>query len=440
VTDYGYARVSTDAQDLTLQLEALERAGVDTIYQEKISGAAATLPVRAEVLRLLRAGDRLTVHRLDRLGRSTLDVLAAVRDVDQRGATFRCVAQPVDTSGAMGRAFLQLLAVFAELERSLIFERTAAGKRRRAEEGLHPGAAAAFGTTKNRGTIIEHEAALLIEAAERLSQGQNMSQILNDWHARGITAAGGGRWQASSLRNMLTNPRVTVVIGQEQHQAMVQLFGPGRSQRRTDRKKIGRPAAHLLGGILTCQCGQAMYSVNTGKRQRAYRCRKSEWSGGRSAGCGRVGVSEPAADREVADLFIAAVCSEDFARALDRRRAELLNGDVTAAELDAHRVEIQELEQVLPTRFGTDAMRERHAELQRIVNAATSRLMQRTELQEMTDLPRTRDALQTAWDGWSTAQRRQWLKRIFLHITVLPATRKGRGSDVAARLEPRWRI
>jgi hypothetical protein len=97
---------------------------------------------------------------------------------------------------------------------------------------------------------------------------------------------------------------------------------------------------------------------------------------------------------------------------------------------------------VLPTRFAADVHRTRHAELQRLVRQATARLLQRPDLQALLDLPKAEAELRAAWEEWTVAERRVWLRRVLHHITVLPAPpgTHHRGSDVAARLDPTWRL
>jgi hypothetical protein len=148
------------------------------------------------------------------------------------------------------------------------------------------------------------------------------------------------------------------------------------------------------------------------------------------------------ADAWVEVAFIAAVCADEFIEALNRRRAELLAGEVTVVQVEAWREEIDELEQVLPTRYGTADLRRRHDELQRMVRRATADLMQRPDLQALLDLPKSEAKLRAAWDDWSVAERRQWLKRVLEHVTVLPAPpgTHHRGSDVGARLDPKWKV
>jgi DNA invertase Pin-like site-specific DNA recombinase len=127
MTIYGYARVSTQDQHLTGQLEALKAAGAETIYREKISGARADRPQLAKLMAALQPGDIVQVTKLDRLGRSTRELLDLIERISKAGASFRSLG---DTSSSQGRLLSTLLAAIAEFERDLIKERTGDGRRR----------------------------------------------------------------------------------------------------------------------------------------------------------------------------------------------------------------------------------------------------------------------------------------------------------------------
>jgi DNA invertase Pin-like site-specific DNA recombinase len=442
--DIGLARVSTRDQNPQLQLNALEQAGCWPIYEEKKSGVAKDRPVRDEVLRQVKAGDTLTVWKLDRLGRSVSELLDIISDLERRGVRFRCLTQPIDTSSPTGRLFLTFLAGFAEFERDLMRERVLAGKQRMIADGEHPGGVPMYGFEADHTTIVEEEAELLREAARRLLEGEALARIVDGWHEKGLRPRRGRRWRETALRGMLLNPRVVPIIGQETHDKLTRLFAnPDR------RRHLGRPAEHLLSGILRCGregCGQAMYLTRfqerNGTKRLVYKCKKSAGSGGRFAGCGRTVISAPRADAWAMEALVAAVCSDEFIESLNRRRAELLAGEVTVAQVEAWREEIDELEQVLPTRFAADVHRQRHDELQRLVRQATAGLLQRPDLQALLDLPKSEEKLRARWEGWTIAERRQWLKRAFEHVDVKPAPpgHHHRGSDVESRFVPKWRI
>lgn len=138
----GYARVSTDDQSLSLQLDALQGAGCERVFEDKISGAKAERPGLAAALSQLRGGDTLIVWRLDRLGRSVADLLHLVGEIQAAGAGFESLTEKIDTTGAAGRLVFHVFAAFAEFERNLIRERTNAGlvaAKARGRQGGRPG-------------------------------------------------------------------------------------------------------------------------------------------------------------------------------------------------------------------------------------------------------------------------------------------------------------
>ncbi|SFF72187.1 Site-specific DNA recombinase [Methylobacterium sp. yr596] len=136
----GYARVSTTDQDLTLQLAALSAAGCGVIRSEKITGS--TVAGRAElrtVLDFIGAGDTLVVTRIDRLARSLGDLQDIVRELKAKGASLVATEQPIDTGTAAGKAFLDMLGVFAEFETNLRRERQMEGIAKAKAAGVYKG-------------------------------------------------------------------------------------------------------------------------------------------------------------------------------------------------------------------------------------------------------------------------------------------------------------
>jgi DNA invertase Pin-like site-specific DNA recombinase len=123
----GYARISTEDQNLDLQRDALTKAGAERIFEDTASGARDDRPGLAEALSHLRTGDCLVVWRLDRLGRNTRSLIDFAADLRERGIDFRSVKDGIDTATVMGRFFFHMLAALAEMERELIRERTNAG-------------------------------------------------------------------------------------------------------------------------------------------------------------------------------------------------------------------------------------------------------------------------------------------------------------------------
>jgi DNA invertase Pin-like site-specific DNA recombinase len=136
----GYARVSTDGQSLDSQNATLKAAGAARIYRETASGAKAERRELARALKSIRAGDTLLVTRLDRLARSTRDLLNILDVVAQAGAGFRSLADIwADTTTPHGRLMLTVLGGLAEFERELIRTRTGEGRARAKTRGVHMG-------------------------------------------------------------------------------------------------------------------------------------------------------------------------------------------------------------------------------------------------------------------------------------------------------------
>lgn len=124
---YGYARVSTSEQETTLQLDALQRGGAQTIYQEKTSSVGKRPELR-KLLAHLTNRDTLIVYKLDRLARSLKDLLSIIEQLEIIGCGFRSMTEPIDTTNPAGRLMLNILGSFAEFERGLIRERALAGQ------------------------------------------------------------------------------------------------------------------------------------------------------------------------------------------------------------------------------------------------------------------------------------------------------------------------
>ena len=133
---YGYARVSTNDQDTAAQVEQLMAAGAVKVFRENISGATADRPQLKKALTSLDQDDVLLVTRIDRLARSTRDLLNIVHDVKQAGASFKSLAEPwADTTSELAEFMLTVLGAAAKLERATILTRTAEGRARAKAKG-----------------------------------------------------------------------------------------------------------------------------------------------------------------------------------------------------------------------------------------------------------------------------------------------------------------
>ncbi len=123
----GYARVSTDDQNLDLQRDALQKAGCEQIYTDQVSGTKARRPGLEQALSHLREGDTLVVWRLDRLGRSLRHLIETVTELQEKGIGFKSLTESIDTTTSGGRLVFNIFASLAEFEREIIRERTQAG-------------------------------------------------------------------------------------------------------------------------------------------------------------------------------------------------------------------------------------------------------------------------------------------------------------------------
>lgn len=136
----GYARVSTEDQKLDLQTAALQRARCDRIFTDLgLSGQSMARPGLTAALRTLRPGDTLVVWRLDRLGRSLMNLVQVVEDLGRQGIDFMSLTEAVDTTSPGGRLVFHMMAALAEFERNLISERTRAGMNAARDKGRHLG-------------------------------------------------------------------------------------------------------------------------------------------------------------------------------------------------------------------------------------------------------------------------------------------------------------
>ena len=123
----GYARVSTQEQDLALQLDALKGAGCEKVFEEKASGAQRERPTLKAALEYMREGDTLVVWKLDRLARSLKQLIETVEAFGERGLGLRSLTEAIDTTTAGGKLVFHIFAALAEFERGVIRERTMAG-------------------------------------------------------------------------------------------------------------------------------------------------------------------------------------------------------------------------------------------------------------------------------------------------------------------------
>ncbi len=170
---YGYARVSTAAQDETGQVRQLKAAGCEKVFREKISGTTADRPRLRELVKKLAPGDVLITPAVDRLSRDTTDLLAIARDMQRAGAGIRSFAEPfLDTTSDFAEIIFAILGVAAKLERRRILERTARGRADAKEKGVK------FG---RKPILTPHQQK---EARKRLEAGETQRSVARSYNGQ----------------------------------------------------------------------------------------------------------------------------------------------------------------------------------------------------------------------------------------------------------------
>jgi DNA invertase Pin-like site-specific DNA recombinase len=181
---YGYARVSTRDQDLAAQDNELMTAGCAKVFKEKASGAKTDRPELAKVIRRLEPSDVLVVTRLDRLARSTRDLLNVLDEISKREAGFKSLRDIwADTTTPHGKLMLTILGGLAEFERELIRNRTGEGRERAKERGVRFGRPCKMTAHQRR------------EALQRLAAGETMADVARTYNVDATTI---GRLAAAS--------------------------------------------------------------------------------------------------------------------------------------------------------------------------------------------------------------------------------------------------
>jgi DNA invertase Pin-like site-specific DNA recombinase len=176
MTTYGYARVSTNGQDLSAQDAELRAAGCAKVFKEKASGAKSDRPELAKAIGRLEEGDVLVVTRLDRLARSTRDLLNVIAAIADRGAGFKSLKDAwADTTTAHGRLMLTVLGGLAEFERELIRARTGEGRKRAKDRGVK------FGRPRK---MTPHQRQ---EAIQRLIAGETQADVARTYNVDAAT-------------------------------------------------------------------------------------------------------------------------------------------------------------------------------------------------------------------------------------------------------------
>ena len=254
---FAYARVSTDSQDLDPQTDELRKDGFDVLVVEKASGASRTRPELARLVREMKAGDILKVVRIDRLARSVSHLLEVIETLERKGAHFRSLRDPIDTTTPQGMFSLQVLGAVAQLERALIADRSKAGlasARARGRVGGNPGVRAGdpAAIAKIVKSMDETYVTRLIDSMETFMPTVRKMRPERPWPevATAVTGATGTTWTIKRLRQSV---RRLVAEGLVDRNVM------GRSAR--PRRRRSDELAVLVQGIALANPGMTLRAI-----------------------------------------------------------------------------------------------------------------------------------------------------------------------------------
>jgi len=249
--------VSTEAQDLDPQTDELRKDGFDVLVVEKASGASRTRPELARLVREMKAGDILKVVRIDRLARSVSHLLEVIETLERKGAHFRSLRDPIDTTTPQGMFSLQVLGAVAQLERALIADRSKAGlasARARGKIGGNPGVRAGNPTAiaKIVKAMDETYVTRLIDGMETFMPTVRKMRPGKPWSdvAGAVSQATGTSWTVKRLRKSV---RRLVAEGQVDRSLM------GRSVR--PRRRRSDELAVLVQGIAMANPGMSLRAI-----------------------------------------------------------------------------------------------------------------------------------------------------------------------------------
>jgi DNA invertase Pin-like site-specific DNA recombinase len=254
---FAYARVSTDTQDLDPQKDELRKDGFDVLVVEKASGASRTRPELARLVRQMKAGDILKVVRIDRLARSVSHLLEVIETLEKKGAHFRSLRDPIDTTTPQGMFSLQVLGAVAQLERALISDRSKAGlasARARGRVGGNPGVRAGdpAAIAKIVKSMDETYVTRLIDGMETFMPTVRKLRPKKPWPdvAAAVSQATGTSWTIKRLRQSV---RRLVSEGLVDRAIM------GRSAR--SRRRRSDELAILVQGIALANPGMSLRAI-----------------------------------------------------------------------------------------------------------------------------------------------------------------------------------
>lgn len=420
---------------------------VTTVYQDNDTSAYQRRVKRPEFERMvadLQAGelDYVIAWRSDRLVRQPRD-LERFLDACQVGrAAFVSCTEP-EFDGASGLLILRMLVAFANHESGVKAERVARKRQEKAELGHPPaGGVRMFGYDRTGWQVVEEEAALIRDAAERIVAGESVTSICDEWNGAGVALPRGGqRWSPGNLRRTLTSPRLAALRVYKGR-----VLGPGggqwppilsetvwrRLQAAIERPTPAGPRRYLLSGMLRCgKCGAVLYGQPKGRPQAPYyNCPPPRWGG-----CNGIGVKAELVEAEVVERALYRLGGADLDALLAGQSDD---GDELLATLRDDEAALEQLakDHYVEKMLSRPEYLAARAGLEERVQA-TRRRLARSEASVLSRLPRGEDELRRLWTKRTVDWRRAVLKAVIERIDVRPANRNPHFNP--ERIKVTWR-
>jgi site-specific DNA recombinase len=462
-----YCRISLDSQGEGLgvmrQQELCEKLAaergwlVSEIYVDNDKSAYSGKPRPAYERMLVdleaRRRDAVICVDLDRLTRRPVELERFMDLADQRGVALANVSGDTDLSSSDGRFRARIMGAVARQESEKKAERVAREAEQAARRGIPRGSRRPYGWEDDKTTLRPDEAELVREAVRRVLGGETVPALCRDWNERGIPSpqeAPHG-WSASSLVNILRNPRIAGLRTYKREIVADGLWEPivdratweGLQGRIRRTARIGRPSTHLLSGIARCgYCKRPLWtSWRSGTRRRdgkpyprveRYACIKRPGSDG----CGRCTVTAAPLDAMVRDGVIYRLTSREFETALERGSKRDDEQAVASRELAAAEERIEEL--AADFAAGTISRREWLAAREKLTEriAKASRVLDRHR-GILADLPRGEKALREAWDVASIEWKRELIRSVVDYVLIKPGKPTPRFDSSRVDIVPR---
>lgn len=383
--------------------------------------------------------DAVLVVDVDRLTRTPAELEEFITLADTHGTALANVSGDLDLATSDGRFRARIMGAVARQESEKKSERLKRERRQAALAGKPQGGRRSFGYDRDGMTVRASEGTYVREAVDRVLGGEGLRRIVADWNARGVATVYGKPWQVTSLRTLVTGPRIAglrsyhgeivggaawpAIISRDEHERVQAILGDPR------RHQAGRPAVNLLTSMVRCgRCGGRMSSSKRRDGSRRYICHPGEGTGQ----CGRVGVAADPLEVEVRDRVIAVVSSSPLPAPPDD------TGDASA-ELQHVEGKLAELaEDFAADRISRAEWLAAREGLQQRAEAAHKRLGADTHHAALRDVPRDAEGLRAAWESGDVDWRRRLLTAVLDRVIVHPAP-AGFRRFTPDRVEVIWR-